>query len=324
MTHITCRLTAKNWDQLQNPLLWQSSMGYLFYNNAQSEIIWHLLFLLCKSYKLQMSVASNGWLNASGFQHTHTFNGPLSGTTQVSRYQKGKTNLDFTGERESEGQWHQLGHTQICTSLQTDNHDSTSLLSLLQARCPSCHPTNSVKALKATSGFQRNSEKCSKGVGRFQGLSRTQTRFQDCPRSATTLSRRGTTQKFTLTMTIWWINLLTISSCSLTAIPPMHRPHRSNGNPSASSCLLNCWRISLVCRASSLYKQPNTHACTTEALLINKPESTGCRFCSLKFSYSMSALWSAIGYHQRLASLQLVRLIIAQISTTLQMQLWEW
>ena len=30
--------------------------------------------------------------------HTHTraFNGPFSGTTQVSRYQKGKTNLDFT------------------------------------------------------------------------------------------------------------------------------------------------------------------------------------------------------------------------------------
>jgi len=27
--------------------------------------------------------------------HTHPFNGPLSGTTQVSRYQKGKTNLDF-------------------------------------------------------------------------------------------------------------------------------------------------------------------------------------------------------------------------------------
>jgi len=27
---------------------------------------------------------------------THPFNGPFSGTTQVSRYQKGKTNLDFT------------------------------------------------------------------------------------------------------------------------------------------------------------------------------------------------------------------------------------
>ena len=38
---------------------------------------------------------------------------------------------------------------QVCTSLQTDNHTSTPPLSFLQARCPSCHPTNSVKALKA-------------------------------------------------------------------------------------------------------------------------------------------------------------------------------
>jgi len=37
---------------------------------------------------------------------------------------------------------------QICTSLQTDNHASTPPLSFLQAGCPSCHPTNSVKALK--------------------------------------------------------------------------------------------------------------------------------------------------------------------------------
>jgi len=29
--------------------------------------------------------------------HTHTFNSPFSGTTRVSWYQKGKTNLDFTG-----------------------------------------------------------------------------------------------------------------------------------------------------------------------------------------------------------------------------------
>ena len=35
--------------------------------------------------------------------HTHTFNGPLSGTTRVSRYQKGKTNLDFTEARDSGG-----------------------------------------------------------------------------------------------------------------------------------------------------------------------------------------------------------------------------
>ena len=67
----------------------------------------------------------------------------------MSQYQKGKTNLDFTEARDSEWQWHQLGHMQVCTLLQTDNHASTSPLSFLQAGCPSCHPTNSVKALKA-------------------------------------------------------------------------------------------------------------------------------------------------------------------------------
>jgi len=71
----------------------------------------------------------------------------------VSRYQKSKINLDFTEARDSEWQWHQLCHMQVCTSLQTDDHASTPPLSFLQARCPSCHPTNSVKALKALSGF---------------------------------------------------------------------------------------------------------------------------------------------------------------------------
>jgi len=47
--------------------------------------------------------------------HTHPFNGPFSGTTRVSRYQKGKTNLDFTEARDSGLQWHQLGHMQVCT-----------------------------------------------------------------------------------------------------------------------------------------------------------------------------------------------------------------
>ena len=152
--------------------------------------------------------------------HTHTFNGPFSETTRVSRYQKGKTNLDFTEavlwrcwlggrkgirpvkklsggvlawlsvwsmvqtciwpswchchslslaplksrlvlpfwyqltrvipdkgllnvwRRDSEWQWHQLGHM-----LQTDNHASTPPLSLLQAGCPSYRQTNNDKAL---------------------------------------------------------------------------------------------------------------------------------------------------------------------------------
>jgi len=43
------------------------------------------------------------WLLVSTHTHTHThpFDGPLSGTTQVSRHQKGKTNLDFTEARDS-------------------------------------------------------------------------------------------------------------------------------------------------------------------------------------------------------------------------------
>ena len=60
---------------------------------------------------------------------THPLNGPLSGTTQVSWYQKGKTILDFSEARDSEWQW--LGHMQVCTSLQTDNHASTPPLSFL-------------------------------------------------------------------------------------------------------------------------------------------------------------------------------------------------
>jgi len=70
----------------------------------------------------------------------------------VSRYQKGKTNLDFTEARDSEWQWHQLGHMQVCNSLQTDNHASTPPLSFFTGRMPflsSCHAANLVKALKA-------------------------------------------------------------------------------------------------------------------------------------------------------------------------------
>jgi len=77
----------------------------------------------------------------------------------VSGYQKGKTNLDFTEARDSERQWHQLGHMQVCTSLQTDNHASISLLVFLQAGCPSCRPTNSVKALKEGKKQHKNERK---------------------------------------------------------------------------------------------------------------------------------------------------------------------
>ena len=80
---------------------------------------------------------------------THPFNGPFSGTTHVSQYQKGRTNLDFTEARDSEWQWHQLGHMQVCHLLQTTTPASHHSV-FLQAGCPSCRPTNNIKALKAT------------------------------------------------------------------------------------------------------------------------------------------------------------------------------
>jgi len=58
----------------------------------------------------------------------------------VNRYQKGNTNLDFTEARDSEWQWHQLGHMQVCTSLQTDNHASTPPLLFFTGQMPFLSP----------------------------------------------------------------------------------------------------------------------------------------------------------------------------------------
>ena len=81
--------------------------------------------------------------------HTHLFNG--SGTTWLSQYQKGKTNLDFTEARDSEWQWHQLGHMQVYISLQTDNHASTPPLSFLQAGVPFLPPNQQRQSTEGTS-----------------------------------------------------------------------------------------------------------------------------------------------------------------------------
>jgi len=78
----------------------------------------------------------------------HPFNGLFSRTSWVSRHQKGKP-FWILLEQEMMWQGHQLDNMQIiCTSLQTNNHTSTSPLSFLQAGWASCHPTNSDKALK--------------------------------------------------------------------------------------------------------------------------------------------------------------------------------
>jgi len=120
------------------------------------------------------------------YTHTHPFNGPLSRTTWVSWYQKGKTNLDFTEARDSEWQWHQLGHMEVCTSLQTDNHANTHHSNFFTGRMPylppnqqrqiteeslrplyiciytepACPPSKSTAAITKTKKPQLNNKKC--------------------------------------------------------------------------------------------------------------------------------------------------------------------
>ena len=90
--------------------------------------------------------------------HTHTY--PLMalcpGLPGVSRYQKGKTDLDFTEARDSEWQWHQLGHMQVSTSLQTDNHTNTLPLSFFTGRMPFLPPKQQCQSTegKVQSGHQ--------------------------------------------------------------------------------------------------------------------------------------------------------------------------
>ena len=89
--------------------------------------------------------------------YTHPFNGPLSGSTRVSQYQKGKTDPDFTGARDSEWQWHQLGHMQVCTSLQTDNHASTSLHKFFTGQMPFLLPDQQCQSSVSFSTAKTNS-----------------------------------------------------------------------------------------------------------------------------------------------------------------------
>jgi len=71
---------------------------------------------ICHNWQahLYMVWLLNYWL-MPGFIYPHTNLTALFRTTLVSQYQKGKTNLDFTETRDSEWQWHQLGHMQVCT-----------------------------------------------------------------------------------------------------------------------------------------------------------------------------------------------------------------
>jgi len=58
-------------------------------------------------------------------QQQHPFSGPSSGTTRISWYQKGKTNLDLLEQETVSGNGISWAIMQICISFQTDNDAST-------------------------------------------------------------------------------------------------------------------------------------------------------------------------------------------------------
>jgi len=77
----------------------------------------------------------------------------------ITVHQKGKKNLDFTGARNSERQWYQLGHMQVCTSLQTDNHASTSLLKFFTGRMPFLPPNQQCQSTEGNLSQQNLCQK---------------------------------------------------------------------------------------------------------------------------------------------------------------------
>ena len=106
-----------------------------------------MLNLICKRAPGMCPLA----ISTEAHIHTPPFNSLLSGTTRVSQYQKGTTNLDFTEARGSEWQWHHLGHMQVCTSLQTDNHASTPPHSFFTGRMPFLPPNQQCQSTEGDS-----------------------------------------------------------------------------------------------------------------------------------------------------------------------------
>jgi len=81
----------------------------------------------------------------------------------MSQYQKGNTNLDFTEARDSEWQWHHLGHMQLCTSPQTDNHASTPPLSFYRSM-PFLPPNQQRQALKKSNTCNKQEAQLKQGL----------------------------------------------------------------------------------------------------------------------------------------------------------------
>ena len=69
-------------------------------------------------------------------------------------------------EQDSERQWHQLEHMQVCTSLQTDNHASTSLLKFFTGWMPFLPPNQQCQSTegKCSSWHSPTNQQCQSTV----------------------------------------------------------------------------------------------------------------------------------------------------------------
>jgi len=91
--------------------------------NYDFTVFWYNLDLADSIYCYQTnSVEGTAASFFKALNNIYTFNSPFPGLLRVHWYQK-----------DSEWQWHQLGHTKVCTSLQTDNHANTPPLSFYRA-----------------------------------------------------------------------------------------------------------------------------------------------------------------------------------------------
>ena len=75
------------------------------------------------------------------------FNGHFSRATQISQYQN-VTILDFVGVEENDKVVVTIGTVRRAKLQSNRHHQQTNTQLFLEAGCPSCCPTNSVKALK--------------------------------------------------------------------------------------------------------------------------------------------------------------------------------
>jgi len=106
-------------------LYWNSAWTATVLQTSRHSLIWQIYVYTEPSNKISECAAeclkvvtalhllcSNSKPSCMVQQQQRPFNDPLSETAQLSWYQEGKTNLDFTEARESECQWQQLDHMQ--------------------------------------------------------------------------------------------------------------------------------------------------------------------------------------------------------------------